>query len=162
MKPHINSRGAMRGYSLAERFWAKVEKGADDECWLWAAFKERDGYGFLQLGRRALRANRVSWMIHFGAIPEGQVVCHRCGNPSCVNPAHLFLGTNAENTADSTAKGRRAKGERQGSAKLCTSAIVAIRHLYQRGVLQVDIAREFGIHQTAVSGIVRRKAWSHV
>lgn len=96
------------------RFWTKVQK-TDDGCWLWTAYRDMRGYGTIKINGKGKRAHRVSWEIHFGVIPLGMCVCHRCDNPSCVRLDHLFLGTSAENTADSVAKGRQARGDRSGA-----------------------------------------------
>ena len=95
---------------VEERFWEKVDKSG--ECWLWIGFRDRDGYGKMGIGSKADNSarkeysNRLSWQIHFGEIPKGMCVCHKCDNPSCVKPDHLFLGTRKDNTQDMIRKGR--------------------------------------------------------
>lgn len=99
---------------MEERFWPKVAKRGPDECWEWTASRTPQGYG--KIGRRKGEspaiASRVSWEMHNGPIPDGLHVLHRCDNPPCVNPAHLFLGTNADNQRDMRAKGRGRLGRR--------------------------------------------------
>lgn len=94
--------------TLAERFWAKVRKSKG--CWEWTGAKQHNGYGFIHTGghviRRPLRAHRASWELHYGPIPAGLWVLHRCDNPSCVRPDHLFLGSRSDNMKDCAAKGR--------------------------------------------------------
>lgn len=97
--------------SLADRFWAKVDKRGPDECWLWTGCRKKAfGYGKIgegRMGQRTLLAHRVSWEITNGSIPDGAMVLHRCDNPPCVNPRHLFLGDQLDNMRDMVSKGRQ-------------------------------------------------------
>lgn len=134
-------------------------------CWLWTGPTNPRGYGMtaaLAKGkRRSSSAHRASYEIHRGPIPAGMHVLHRCDVRLCVNPGHLFLGTNADNVADRQAKGRQSKGERQGFAKLTEADVLAIRRL-GRSVSQRKIAAQFGVDSTVVSRILRRHTWKHL
>lgn len=167
---------------LEERFWKHVDKTSD--CWLWTG-PASHGYGVTHVWNgtawRNQRASRISWSIHFGTIPEGLFVCHHCDVRLCVRPDHLFLGTAAHNTADMIRKGRRAdhrrfgdknpththpekyQGVRNGRAKLTDHDVQAIRIRYATGaVTQIALAREYGVNQTMIGFIVRRKSWRHL
>lgn len=148
---------------LAERFWEHVEKS--DGCWNWTA-TTRGSNGYGQIGEggqggRNLSAHRVSWEIHNGPIPDGMFVLHRCDNPLCVNPDHLWLGTIAENNADRERKGRGAdrRGEKSTTAKLTTEQVLAIRsdHRPQR-----IVAEAYGIRQGHVSRLKNGTRWPHL
>lgn len=124
-------------------------------CWEWTASRDTGGYGAFGIDGKLKRAHRVAFELTKGAIPDGFCVLHRCDNPGCVNPAHLWVGTVADNMADKAAKGRI-------SAKLTESGVVAIRRAYERGgVSQQQLAQEYSVTQTLISHIVNRTIWRH-
>ena len=147
------------------RFWAKVDKSAGpDGCWLWTAAK-RNGYGAVAVdGRKIAMAHRVAFEIVNGVISSGLFVCHRCDNPPCVNPAHLFLGTNAENAADRESKGRgnQARGEANGNAKLTEERVREIRGMHKSGLSGRAIARRLGLSSSGVRHVLTGQRWGHV
>lgn len=146
---------------LAERFWSKVARGADDECWEWTASRTEHGYGRINVGGRIEKAPRVAWLVTYGD-PGGLLVCHRCDNPPCCNPAHLFLGTVADNNADKIAKGRSNRGERHGQAILTAEKVRAMRDLREDGATFKEIARRFGVHHVTARHAVIGINWSHI
>jgi hypothetical protein len=92
--------------SASKRFWGRVNKKNNKDCWVWEGTKNYAGYGYLNLSGIRVKAHRVMWMIYNHDIPEGKIICHQCDNPGCVNPNHLFLGTLKDNSVDMTNKGR--------------------------------------------------------
>lgn len=120
----------------AERFWGKVARG--DGCWEWTGRRHRQGYGVFWVGRTPHLAHRVAYELAAGPVPAGLCVCHRCDNPPCVNPAHLFVGTQLENMADMKAKGR-------GHAAFTKEDVEEIRRLQDAGLTQKEIAGRFGV-----------------
>lgn len=150
---------------VAERFWEKVEK--TETCWLWTgSCLKSGGYGQLSVKNRSTRAHRFAYELLVGPIPEGLEVCHRCDNPPCVNPEHLFLGTHHENALDMAQKGRGGRppgllGDRSGMRTPERRARrEEVLRLFSLGWRQVDIAREVGMGQSNVSHIVRGKSWA--
>jgi predicted XRE-type DNA-binding protein len=142
-------------------FWRKVAK--TDGCWIWNGCKVHDGYGQFGVNRKMTLTHRLSYMIHVGPIPEGLFVCHKCDNPPCCNPDHLWLGTKAQNMADCVKKNRNAKGESQGNAKLTAEQVLEIRARYAtRNIFQRRLAKEYGVSQIEISRIIRGEKWSHI
>jgi hypothetical protein len=139
----------------AERFWAKVDKSG--ECWVWTGSRTPKGYGSAFDGKRLRRAHRLIWEWENGPIPDGMVVCHRCDNPPCVRPSHLFLGTAADNTADMLAKGRHVAptGLANGRAKLSAEQIAEIRARRDAGEQLRPIADDYGVSASYLSRVVR-------
>ena len=150
-----SARSNARGLPFEERY-EKLENG----CWEWMWGKNTSGYGaYAALGQKA--AHRVAWVRAFGAIPTGLHVLHRCDNPACVNPDHLFLGTHQDNMADLRVKGRAyaAKGEANMSAKLTRTQVLQIMADPRTCT---EIAAEYGINATSVDNIRNGKTWSHL
>lgn len=150
---------------LPLRFWPRVNKRGPEDCWEWTGQRHPSGYGTIKVAGMMRGAHRVAWELSHGTIPAGLFVCHSCDNPPCCNPAHLFLGTSADNTRDSTAKGRhrnpRLLGERNPQAKLTERDAEIIRLLCGRiGLTQREVARRYGVTQSLVSQIMTQKVWA--
>lgn len=147
---------------LISRFEANVLPEPNSGCWLWAAGIQSDGYGTFRAFDKSDLAHRASLMLHRGAIPTGMHVLHKCDNRSCVNPDHLFLGSNYDNVLDKCAKGRAktCKGSMHPQAKL---------NEYQVSAILIDtrtpyrlIAQDYGVTALLISMIKRRVCWKHV
>lgn len=141
-----------RPVPVESRFWEKVDKSGD--CWVWMAHRNQSGYGVIGDHRKRYLAHRVSYQMVNGPIPQGLLVMHSCDNPACVNPAHLRLGTHAENGADKASKGR---SSRRGHA-LSEREAAEIRALY--GTLAAKaIARQYGVHIDTIYSIHSGRSW---
>jgi hypothetical protein len=152
---------------LEVRFWLKVDKKSENECWPWLGQKLKNGYGRLSLGPKSEGsdgAHRVSWMLaNKQKISAGMFVMHKCDNPECVNPSHLAIGTPKENTADMIAKGRKRifspVGNKNGKAIITPDIVRQIRASDES---HASLARRFNISPNCVRGVRIGRTWSHV
>lgn len=148
------------------RFWSRVSKAPHSKgCWEWQGQTDKGGYGTISINDRNKRAHRMSYELAYGELPAELDVLHTCDNPTCVNPSHLFLGTDVDNMRDKVAKDRQCKGESHGMSKLTEEQVLEIRRRYKRYAKvdnTVTLAREFGVHQSRIFDIVNRKKWKHI
>lgn len=163
---------------LIERFWSKVNKNGptmphmDTPCWVWTASKSNKGYGQFGFKPKNIGAHRFAYTITCGNIPDDVMVLHRCDNPPCVRPDHLFLGTHGDNIRDMIAKGRNwqktqpqkiCHGERHHLSKLTVEAVKSIRQLHASGGMTVrQIAVQHGVSEGCAQSIVHRRTWKDV
>lgn len=146
--------------TLEERLWAKVDRsGGSDACWRWTGAKTTAGYGVLGVGQELRYAHRLAWIFGYGDDPGKRRVCHRCDVPACCNPAHLFVGTQADNLRDMREKDRHARGSRHGHAKLTEDAVRAIRADARRTSL---VAKDYGVSARLIRFIRQGRIWRHV
>lgn len=153
--------------TVEDRFWNKVNK-VPDGCWEWIAFCDRYGYGRFLLDGKATSAHRISAYWH-GILPTLQsalYVCHRCDNPKCVNPDHVFVGTPKDNASDMMKKNRHARtsqpGSKHGMSKLTEDDVLKIRLLRATGLTHRKIAEQFGVSSSMVTYILNGKNWKHI
>jgi len=149
-------------HSLADRFWKKVEVRGQDECWTWLASTKQGGYGkIMGDDGRFYLAHRVAYEMLIGDIPAGLLLCHHCDNPACVNHAHMFTGTQADNLKDMRAKGRGnpPRGARHPRARLTDQLVSQIRsdHRSHR-----QLAKVLGISKSAIGMAKAGVTWKHV
>lgn len=155
--------------SYAERLMEKVSPEPNTGCWLWQGADTGAGYGAMRYMNKRQDAHRVAWQIFRGPIPNGKFVLHRCDVKYCVNPDHLFLGTQQDNMTDMERKGRKqdynkrqiiyARGEENGRSKLTAMQVIAIRGDHRRHKI---IGHEYGISEDYVWKIQNRKKWRHI
>lgn len=169
-----------------QRFWKKVRQAGPDECWEWMRARTARGYGQIGVNGRVCYAHRLSYELTYGSIPDGLQVLHRCDNPPCVNPAHLFLGTQKINMQDCSNKNRlgaqqhpelmprgdrngmrtrpetRSRGENNGQSRLTEQGVRDIRQQHAQGASQRALARQYQVDKSTIADVVNRKTWQHI
>ena len=149
---------------LQERFHEKWELNEETGCWIWKASLAGRGYGQIKIPgqRKQIYAHQLSYLIHYGSIPQGMMVCHTCDNTKCVKPSHLFLGTQKDNMQDMKNKGRHLNGSKNAKAKLTEAQVRAIHTLNKKGSSQGKLAKIFGVSQGQVFRILHGHRWNHI
>ena len=148
--------------AVSERFWSRVKRGDEDACWLWQGYVNRRGYGRLSHQGESSYAHRVAWELTHDAIPPGMVVRHACDNPPCVNPAHLLLGSQADNMRDKKERGRSRgapPGENHPKNKLTEEQVREIR--VATGSCR-EIAIRYGVSKSTIVEIRAGLTWRHL
>lgn len=152
---------------LTERFWSHVSIGLPDECWEWQASKKH-GYGKTAIDNHSVSAHRLAYELTHGAIPNGLLICHKCNNPPCCNPKHLYAGTYADNLQDSIKAGTAyclppMYGQQNHKTKLTDESVRLIRNLYtNNNVPRKQLARQFGVSVSNIDAIVTHKTHTRV
>ncbi len=144
------------------RFWSKVQK--TETCWEWTGFVNRNGYGCFRVGGRSITAHRYSFALVNGD-PGKLWVLHRCDNRKCVNPEHLFAGTQIENAADMVSKDRQrfVAGSQNPIAKLTEQTVILIRERYAKGGIGTRaLAKEYGVSRAAIRSALSHRSWNHI
>lgn len=167
---------------VEKRFWSKINKNGSNGCWEWLDKVDFDGYGRFTVGslvdntKKCVRAHRFSYELSNGSIPKGLLVCHKCDNRKCVNPDHLFLGTQKDNVNDAIAKNRFVfntkyltpdkfcfySGERNPQAKLSNEDVVEIRNLSASGWSTKSLSHKFNVSTYTITEVVRKKRFRNV
>ena len=149
--------------SMKERFFSKIIKKEDYECWGWRGALCNGGYGCFTMNKRVKPAHRASWEIHNGPIPKGLWVLHKCDNKICSNPDHLFLGNAKENVHDMISKGRNIRGELSCHAKLTSNDIINIRKEYlNKNATYLEISRKYYVNASHIGRIIRKERWNNI
>lgn len=146
-----------------ERFWSKVKRGESNECWPFTSKANWGAYKAFWTGEKQDGAHRFSLELKIGRpLKPGECALHKCDNPLCVNPDHLFLGTNKDNSEDMVRKGRKEKGAAVFGSKLTDRAVLSMRRRYARGWTLLRVATRYGVTESNAFHIINGKTWKHV
>jgi len=149
--------------TLAEAFYDKCKISDTNSCIEWEGIVGHFGYGNLKYNKKMLRAHRVSYELFNGHLSEGKIICHRCNNPKCVNPKHLYAGTHKQNHKDRQNGQRALKGENHGRSKLTEKQVLEIREKYRPyKVTNKMLAKAYDVHVETIKSINIRKNWRHI
>lgn len=149
-------------FTVKEKLLFNVKLDKETRCWEWLGRKDKDGYGIMSVGDYPTRVHRIMYEQIKGDIKEDFLVCHKCDNPGCINPAHLFLGTIQDNNNDRDTKGRTPKGEDSMSSVLTENDVLEIRELLKTGMTNKQIGEKYGVTGWAISRIKCGKTWKHL
>ncbi len=155
-------RYEISSYELLKQMLAQPMPANVNACVEWPRPLNRFGYGRVRMNGKVVRVHRASYKLKKGPIPKGKLVCHKCDNPPCIRPEHLFLGTKLDNNRDCIAKARNTHGIKHPMAKLTESDIPVIRDLKAQGFTLSQIAQRFNVCASMIGYITRRKNWKHI
>jgi len=145
----------------SKHFWKSVDIKGDNECWNWKQCCDTGGYGHFNSKRKMFLSHRFAYEDKIGSIPAGKLVCHKCDNPKCCNPSHLFIGSNRDNRQDASKKGRITGGGYKLTPAIL-SMVLDIRQLALSGISQQKIADKYKLSQAAVSMIINRRSYRDI
>jgi len=146
-----------------EDVWKKINKKENDDCWEWVGALSNNGYGAFVLNQKTYSSHRIVYELIYGSISSGYCILHKCNNPSCCNPSHLYLGTHADNSKQMVNEGRSCRGEKNGRSKLNVEQIREIRRLYSTGkYYQRELGIRFGVSRSEIGRIVNGIMWGYI
>lgn len=149
--------------NVLQDVWKNVKIKRSDECWEWTKYKLKNGYGEMGINNKVYLVHRIVYEQIYGYIPDGLYILHKCNNPSCCNPKHLYLGTQKDNMKQMSEDGRSARGEKSSSAKLKVEDVLEIRKLYStEKYYHWELGEMFGVSRQQITKILNNQNWKHI